>query len=82
MPTIEIKKDNLTGDSLPIVDSLILSNIAPSKGQARTLIEQGGISIDDKKITDVKYIIDSSDFDKGYVVIKKGKKVFIKLKLV
>ena len=82
MPTIEIKKDTLTGDSLPIVDSLILSNIAPSKGQARTLIEQGGISIDDKKITDVKYIIDSSEFDKGYVVIKKGKKVFIKLKLV
>ena len=77
MPTIEVKKDNLTEYGLPIVDSLILSNIAPSKGQARTLIEQGGISIDDKKITDVKYIIDSSEFDKGYVVIKKVKKYLL-----
>lgn len=77
MPTVKVAQE--IEDGLSLVDAILLANIAPSKGQARTLIEQGGISIDDQKITDTKYIIPVSDFEKGYVVIRKGKKVFMKI---
>ena len=79
MPEVKISKDLLVNDSLNILDAIIAANIAPSKGQSRILVNQGGISIDDNKITDDKHSINISEFDKGYVVLKKGKKVFIKL---
>ncbi|MCI8640599.1 MAG: tyrosine--tRNA ligase [Clostridia bacterium] len=75
MPTI-----NLEGNkNISIVDAIILTGIAPSKGQARTLITQGGISLNDNKITDVNYIFSDYDFKDGYAILKKGKKIFYKL---
>lgn len=64
--------------SLPIgiTDLLVLTKIAPSKGQARTLIEQGGISINDEKITDINYQINTID---DYIILKKGKKTYHKV---
>lgn len=83
MPTVEIKKSEFeNGNGVPIIDAIMLCNIENSKGKSRILIEQGGISVDDKKITDVFHIINFSEFEKGYVIIKKGKKVYIKIKLV
>ena len=81
MPTVKIKEDNFINDEISLVDATILANIVPSKSQARTLITQGGISLDDEKIIDMNYKISKKAFDKGYVVIKKGKKVFVKLQL-
>lgn len=65
-------------DFLPIsiTDLLLQTKLAPSKGQARTLIEQGGITINDEKITDTNYMINDID---DYIVIKKGKKTFHKV---
>ncbi len=74
MPSTKIDNANIS-----ILDALILSGLAPSKGQARTLINQGGISLNDSKITDVNYMISDSDFTEGYAILKKGKKVFHKL---
>ena len=75
MPTV-----NLEGNkNISIIDAIILSGIAPSKGQARTLITQGGISLNDNKITDVNYTFSDSDFKDGYAILKKGKKIFYKL---
>ena len=74
MPSTKIDNTNIS-----ILDALILSGLAPSKGQARTLINQGGISLNDNKITDVNYMISDSDFSEGYAILKKGKKVFHKL---
>ena len=76
MPTTKIENTNLS-----ILDAIITCGIAPSKGQARILINQGGISLNDKKVTDVNYILSDSDFKEGYAIIKKGKKVFHKLEL-
>ena len=64
---------------ISIIDAIVLTGIAPSKGQARTLINQGGISLNDEKITDVNYILSDKDFLSGYAILKKGKKVFHKL---
>lgn len=79
MPTIEITNNDFSNTEISLVDLVIKSGIAPSKSQARTLIEQGGISVDDEKITDAKSIFNISNFEKGYVVIKKGKKTFVKV---
>lgn len=74
MPTIKIETVNIS-----IIDAIIKTGIAPSKGQARTLINQGGISLNDTKITDINYILSENDFEKGYAILKKGKKIFYKL---
>lgn len=65
-------------DTLPIsiTDLLVQTKLAPSKGQARILIEQGGIAVNDEKITDTNYMINDID---DYIVIKKGKKTFHKV---
>ncbi len=82
MPTIEIKKEELLDkNGIGILDIIIKSNVASSKGQAKTLVQQGGISIDDNKIDDIYYIVGIEEFSKGYVVLRKGKKIFIKIKL-
>ncbi|MCI9000589.1 MAG: tyrosine--tRNA ligase [Clostridia bacterium] len=74
MPTVKVESTNLS-----IVDAILLTNIAPSKGQARTLISQGGISLNDNKIEDTNYMLSDTDFQNGYAILKKGKKVFYKL---
>lgn len=78
MPEFNISNELLSNNEIPIIDILVNSKLAPSKGQARILMEQGGISINDEKITDTKYIINKNDFD-GYFILKKGKKTFIKI---
>lgn len=70
------KLDNI---NIPLVDAIVISGIAPSKGQARTLIAQGGISLNDIKIDDVSFVLSDNDFDDGYAILKKGKKIFHKL---
>lgn len=74
MPTVKVETTNLS-----ILDAILLTGIAPSKGQARTLISQGGISLNDTKIEDTNYTLSDSDFSEGYAILKKGKKVFYKL---
>ena len=59
--------------------AIIQTGIANSKGQAKTLIMQGGISLNDEKIEDITYILKQEDFKKGYAILKKGKKVYYKL---
>ena len=68
-------------ESLPcsILDVMIQIGFAPSKGQARTLIEQGGITLNDEKITETTYQLSDKDFTEGYGILRKGKKVFHKL---
>ncbi len=74
MPSVKLDDINIS-----LVDSIIATGIAPSKGQARTLITQGGISLNDEKITDISYNLSEKDFSQGYAILKKGKKIFYKL---
>ena len=74
MPTTKISSCNIS-----ILDALIETNIAPSKGQARILINQGGITLNENKITDVNYVLSESDFTDSYAILRKGKKIYIKL---
>ena len=74
MPTTKISDENIS-----ILDAITLSGIAPSKGQAKKLIMQGGITLNDNKIEDISYKLNENDFKDGYAILKKGKKVFHKL---
>lgn len=63
----------------PILDVMISAGLAPSKGQARTLIQQGGITLNDQKVEDTTYVLSKDDFKQGYAILRKGKKVFQKI---
>ena len=78
MPSTELSEDDFAEDGIAILDLLSKCSLIPSKKEGRRLIEQGGVSVDDEKVTDVYAKLDKSAFEKGYVVIKKGKKVFHK----
>lgn len=74
MPSTKLEDPNSS-----ILDVLVLTGIAPSKGQAKTLIAQGGISLNDNKIEDISYKLGDEDFKDGYAILRKGKKVYHKL---
>ena len=78
MPSTELSADDVAEEGVAILDLLTKCALIPSKKEGRRLIEQGGISVDDGKITDVNAKIGRAAFEKGFVVIKKGKKVFHK----
>ena len=63
------------------MDLLVKTGLAPSKGEARRLIQQGGITVNDTKITDFAHNVAKSDVAAAPVIIKKGKKVFHKVTL-
>ena len=73
MPTSKID------GNISILEAIITAGMAPSKGQARTLINQGGITLNDEKVTDVNYVLEDKDFKDGYAILRKGKKVYHKL---
>ncbi len=79
MPSTTLSSEDFIDEGINIIDALIKAELVTSRGEARRLIEQGGVSVDSEKVTAVSYIIPVSDFEKGYVIIKKGKKVFHKI---
>ena len=74
MPSTKLENSHIS-----IADALVQTRIAPSKGQAKTLIAQGGITLNDNKISDVTYTLSDKDFESGYAILKKGKKIYHKL---
>ena len=81
MPTTDIQADDLTDGSIGILDLMLKCELIPSKGEGRRLVQQGGVSLNDSKVTDPTTQITAESFKDGYVVIKKGKKVFHKVNL-
>ena len=79
MPSTQLSAEDFSDEGINIIDAMIKAGLVASRGEARRLIEQGGVSVDDAKITAPNYIIPLADFDKGYAIIKKGKKVFHKI---
>ena len=73
MPTTKVE------ENISILDALVQTGMAPSKGQAKTLIAQGGISLNDIKVEDISYKLSEEDFKEGYAILRKGKKVYHKL---
>ena len=75
MPTTELTADDLAAEKITVIDLLVKTGLAPSKAEARRLIQQGGVVVNDEKVTAIDASIDASAFGDG-VIIKKGKKTF------
>lgn len=81
MPSTVIGPEDFTDGEIGLLDLLVKTRLAPSKGEGRRLIEQGGISVDDIKADSAAVRLSTKNFEKGYVILKKGKKVYHKVLL-
>lgn len=77
MPTTEIKPDETS-----LLDILVRIQFAPSKSQAKILISQGGITLNDVKVEDINYHLQPSDFKDGFAILRKGKKNYHRIKML
>ncbi len=77
MPSTTVDSGLLTDGNISVIDLLVLGELAKSKGEARRLIEQGGISINGEKVSAVSQTVSADDLKNG-VKLKKGKKIFHK----
>ncbi|MDD6302743.1 MAG: tyrosine--tRNA ligase [Bacillales bacterium] len=78
MPSTPIDASLLVDDKLDVLSLLVASGLATSKSDARRSVEQGGVMINDNKITDVKFAVSKEDLLDG-VFVRKGKKNFKKV---
>lgn len=79
MATTAIASDRLSGDGLSLLDLLVETKLTPSKGEARRMIQQKGIYLNDVAIEDVYYMLTEKDFSNGEAFLRKGKKVHHRL---
>ncbi len=80
-PTVEISKSDLTDGGIDILSALVKAEMVSSRSEARRTVEQGGTTIDGRKVDDINYIITEANLIEG-ILLKKGKKSFKKLVLV
>ena len=77
MPTTEIAAADVPCDGYPILDLMMTCGLIPSKGEGRRLVQQGGVTVNEEKITDPFFKV-TADMLRDGVKIRKGKKVFHK----
>ncbi len=80
MPSTELSDADFTDGKIGLLDIMVKAGLAASKGEARRLVIQGGVSVNDEKITDPQQVYSSDEIKNG-MIIKKGKKVFHKITL-
>ena len=71
MPRVKLSNPNCS-----LTEAIVECGICTSKSQAKTLISQGAISLNDEKITDISYMLSDKDFEPENTIIKKGKKIY------
>ena len=77
MPTSTITSEQLTDGGIGIMDLMVTCGLAGTKSEARRLVQQGGVSVNDEKVTDIGFVVTESMLKDG-AKIKKGKKKFHK----
>lgn len=75
MPSTEITSEFLSENS-GLLSILTHVGLTKSNGEARRLVQQGGITVNDEKITDPAYVVSDKDFIDGSMIVKKGKKIY------
>ncbi len=82
MPTTELHAEDFDENgSVLVADLLVKTELAPSKAEAKRLIKQGGISVNDEKVTAFDAAVSKDAFAEGHIFLKLGKKVFHKVTL-
>ena len=78
MPTTVLADADFTDGAISVIDMMLKAEIIKSRGEGRRLIEQGGVAVDDEKAKTAFDTVNKDAFSKGHVIIKKGKKIFVK----
>lgn len=81
MPSTTLSAEDFVDGEITILDILVKTGLAKSKGEARRLVEQGGVSADDAKVMEFSFTVTKEKLSQKPVIIKKGKKVFHKITL-
>ena len=79
MPTVELSAADFADGDLDILALLVKTELAPSRSDARRAVEQGGVSVADAKVTDIKTSSSADSFGADGLVVKRGKKKFVKV---
>ena len=82
MPTTELTNDDLGGGQINILNLMVRCGLCASKGEARRLVQQGGVSVNDRKVESIDETLGCEQFTGEGVIIRKGKKVFHRVVLV
>lgn len=77
MPTTVLSEDDFTDGEITVLDMMLKAGMIKSKGEGRRLIDQGGVSVNDEKVSGALTALKLTDFD-NEVIVKKGKKMFHK----
>lgn len=81
IPTSELTKEEL-GGGMTVIDLMVKAKLIKSKSEGRRLIEQSGVSVNDSIVSDIGALVSESDFTDNKLMIKKGKKVYHRVKLI
>ena len=79
MPTVELSAADFADGDMDILSLLVKTELAPSRSDARRAVEQGGVSVADEKVTDIKTTYNADSFGADGLVVKRGKKKFVKV---
>ncbi len=79
MPTAEISEEDLRDGSIDCISLLVKSGLVPTRNEGRRAIEQGGVLVNDEKVTDIKASFTKEDISSKDFILKRGKKNFRKI---
>ena len=79
MPTFELADADFADGDMDILALLVKTGLAPSRSDARRAVEQGGVTVADEKVTDIKTTYNAASFEEDGLVVKRGKKKFVKV---
>ncbi len=83
VPSTELEKSKLEGNGFTIVDALVVSGLAPSKGEAKRLVQGGGVCMNNRRVSDARQTISGSELIDGQVlVLRKGAKHYHVIKVI
>jgi tyrosyl-tRNA synthetase len=83
VPSSEIKRSDFTDDGISVLDLFVQSKLVPSKGEARRLVESGGVYLNNNRVTDVKKRVLAAELiDNRFFVLRKGQKQYHLIKIV
>ena len=81
MPKAELTDEHFREDKIDLIGMLVASGLVNTRSEGRRAIEQGGVTVNDEKVTDIKAVYDKNMFDGDGIILKRGKKNFKKLVL-
>ena len=81
VPSTTLTADNLTDGSIGILDLMVTCKLAPSKKEARRLVEQGGVTVNDEKVSDMNQRYTADDLAGDGIMVRKGKKVYHRVQM-